>query len=278
MTKRILMTGATDGIGLETARQLLKNDVELILLCRNQKKGEQVKKDLIDSSGNDRIRLIHCDLASLESIRDAAEQVLAQFVPLDVIINCAGVYQSERQVSVDGFEMHFAVNYLASYSLTRLLLPAMNQKTPARIVIVSGETARFGKIHFDDLQHEKKFSTLRAYAQSKLANIMFAFSLGERLQGANIQCVAMHPGPAATSHLKKGPAWLNWLWTTALPGPANAASRVATLALKENIGETSHNYYFGKQRFWAPFPAYSKDKRDRLWQISEELTRPKLAA
>ena len=269
--KRILMTGATDGIGIVTAGILLRDDIELIILCRNPEKGARVRERLFAESGNPHISLVSCDLASLSSIRQAAEQIASQFAPLDVVINCAGIYQSERQESVDGFEMHLAVNYLSGFLLTRLLLPAMNKQTPARILMVSGETARFGRIHFDDLNCEAKFSTLRAYAQSKLANIMFAFSLSERLVGSNISCAAMHPGPAATGHLQAGPGWLSWFWSHLTPKPDSAARRVAAVALMDPSREKTLNYYFGKTRFFAPGQARRKADRDRLWEVTSRM-------
>jgi protochlorophyllide reductase len=193
-----LITGANSGLGLETARALAGKGARVLLACRSLEKAEAACQDLVSTNGGEAIPL-ELDLADLQSVREAAARVTALATGLDLLINNAGVMAPPRQLSVQGFELQFAVNHLGHFALTQQLLPAL--RPGARVVHVSSGASYFGRIAFDDLQGEQRYDAWAAYAQSKLANVMTALELQRRLdvQGAEVRSIAAHPGLARTN-------------------------------------------------------------------------------
>jgi NAD(P)-dependent dehydrogenase (short-subunit alcohol dehydrogenase family) len=254
-----VLTGATGGIGNVVAHRLIEADHHVVVLVRNAERGESLCEELGESA-----RWVSCDLASLESVRDAAQRLQLCLPHIDRLINNAGVYLSSKHRTVDGFETHFGVNYLAPFLLTHLLLPALGRAPLARIVNVSGETARFARINLKDLNRERRFTTLGAYGQSKLAQILFSRTVAERLQGTNVTVNALHPGPASTGHLSSASRGLRGFWSL-MPGPERAGGNVSRLALDPAFDEVSGRYYFGGLRGFAPFSAYRRGLRERLY-------------
>jgi NAD(P)-dependent dehydrogenase (short-subunit alcohol dehydrogenase family) len=253
-----IVTGASRGIGRATAAELTRRGATVVALGRDP-----------DST-------IRCDLASLSSIRDAAAQISARYPRIQLLINNAGVQHLHRTLSVDGIEETFAVNHLAPFLLTQLLLPTLRAGSPARVVTVSSSLARWGRIDFADLQSEHHYDGTRAYLQSKLANIMFTASLAERLEGSAVSAVCVYPGLVVTDLMRERwwwrARWLRPLWHALLLSPNDAGSRVVTAATTA-LPDTNEPFCFtlGGRLAPAPSQASDADARQRLWTLSAQL-------
>jgi NAD(P)-dependent dehydrogenase (short-subunit alcohol dehydrogenase family) len=192
----IVITGATDGLGRALAGELAAAGATLALHGRDDAKGAETIRDLRERTGNDKLRWFRADLASLDEVRDLAGRLQADLDRIDVLVNNAGVGATLpgdglRMESRDGYELRFAVNYLSHYLLTRLLLPLLVASAPARIVNVS--SAGQAPIDFDDVMLERDYNPLQAYAQSKLAQVMFTVDLAEELRGSGVTANCLHP-------------------------------------------------------------------------------------
>jgi len=194
-----LVTGATSGIGQATAVGLARKGARLILVARSASRGETSVAAVKAASGNESIELALADLASLDSVRALAVSILERAPSLHVLVNNAGVVNLARETTVDGLETTFAVNHLAHFLLSRLLLERLMASAPARVVNVASEGHRFGRIDLEDLQNErKKYSWMRVYGASKLANVLFTYELARRLEGTGVTANCLHPGAVAT--------------------------------------------------------------------------------
>lgn len=272
--KVVLLTGGTSGIGRAAAEQLAAAGVHVVLLCRDRGRGEAARREIERATGNARIDLLVADLASQRDIRAAAAEFLERYERLDVLIHNAAVLPRERRVSADGLELQFAVNHLAPFLLTELLLDRLRESAPARIVVVSSEAHREGRIDFGDLQGERSYHRLRAYRQSKLANLLFTRELSRRLQGSGVTVNAVHPGVVSTGLLFSG--WrIAQLVRPFLRTPAEGAEELVYLALSPEVAGVSGGY-FVDQRPREPSPrATDPEVAKQLWSVSEELTRPR---
>jgi NAD(P)-dependent dehydrogenase (short-subunit alcohol dehydrogenase family) len=191
--KHVVITGPTAGIGRSAALKLAGQGAVLTLLCRNPQKAEAVKKEVVAAGGKD-VNVVALDMASLASVREAAHDCLELGRPIDVLLNNAGLMNTRRRVSADGYEETLAVNHFAPFLLTGLLLPALQQAPRARIVNVASAAHAFVRgMNFDDMQAEKNYKAFREYGRSKLANILFTRSLAQRLAGQPITVNALHP-------------------------------------------------------------------------------------
>ena len=199
MTGKIcLVTGASSGIGFETAKALAKMGAHVVMACRNEAKARVAQQDIINASKNPDVDLLIVDMSSLDSVRELAQTIKKNYQRLDVLINNAGVMLSKRQLSADGYEMQYAVHHLGPFLLTHLLLDLLkasaSSSSSARIINVSSKLHSMANIEFDNLQAEKKFGLLKTYGMSKLALLMFSYSLAERLKGSGVTVNALHPG------------------------------------------------------------------------------------
>ena len=193
--KTVIITGGNTGIGKETALDLAKRKARVILACRNGERGEKAALEIRKASNNQNVEYRHLDLASLASVRQFAEQILEEDIPVDILINNAGIMRCPHWKTEDGFEMQFGVNHLGHFLLTNLLLERINEAPSGRIVNVSSKAyLRCKGINFDDLNSEKEYNSWGAYQQSKLANVLFTRSLAERLKGTNTTVNCLHPG------------------------------------------------------------------------------------
>jgi NAD(P)-dependent dehydrogenase (short-subunit alcohol dehydrogenase family) len=303
--KRVLITGANSGIGYHTALTLARKGAHVLLACRNRQRGEAAVARLHAESPGIQVELLLLDLASLESIRSVASAELAQHRPLHLLINNAGVMTPPKRLETsDGFELQFGTNVLGHFALTALLLPALQQAAKEsaadsfarpRIVTIASIAHKRGQINFDDLQSSRNYSPMRAYQQSKLANLLFAFELDRRLRAANspIMSVAAHPGIAQTNLFQSGDYSAVEKALRNLVGHAigillNTDSEGALPTL---YAATSHDAkdggYYGPQGFQETHghevgPAFIAPRANntaaaaRLWRTSEELTGVKL--
>ncbi|MFM7361259.1 MAG: oxidoreductase [Cyanobium sp.] len=284
-----LITGASSGLGLETARALVAHGATVVLGCRSRSRAELARQSLLTAAaGGGAVDLLDLDLADLASVRRAAVELADRYGRLDLLINNAGVMGLPRTLSRDGFEMQFATNHLGHFALTGALLPLLRTRPGARVVTVTSGAQYFGRIDFDDLQGERRYDRWRAYAQSKLANVMFALELQKRLNGeeAGIWSLAAHPGLVLTNlqpaSVAASGSWLEPL-AYRLMGPLFQSAAMgalpqlfaATAAEARPAGHYGPDQ-LGGMRGWPrevrPAPAaLDDDQRRRLWQVSEEL-------
>ena len=272
-----VITGATSGIGKETALALAKKDHALYLLVRDMDKGELVKQELISASKNNNIYTIFCDLSDMESVHNAAQVLKTSLFSINVLINNAGGVFNQHQLTKDGFEMTFAVNHLGHFLLTTLLLPLL-ERGQARVINVSSNAHRFGKPMFKDLQWENTiYSPLKAYGVAKLFNIYFTRSLAIKYGPKGITSFALHPG-IVNSNFGEGLGGtgktLLWLARPFMITPEQGALTSIYLATASRIDAKSGKY-FKNMKVTAPSAkAIDEEGRDKLWDKSLELVQP----
>ena len=286
-----LITGANSGLGLETARALLAKGATVVLGCRSLARAEQARRELLPAAaaGGGAIDLLELDLASLERVRRAAAELADRYGRLDLLIKNAGLMALPRLLTRDGFEMQLGVNHLGHFALTAALLPLLRGRPDARVVTVTSGAQYFGRIAFDDLQGERGYDRWAAYGQSKLANVMFALELQQRLrdQGEAVLSLAAHPGVARTN-LQPASIAANGSWLEPLayrlmdPLFQSAAMGALPQLYAATAAEAMPGGHYGPNQFgglrgWpkavriAP-AALDAEQRQRLWARSEELT------
>ncbi len=276
-----VVTGASTGLGFETARVLAARGASVVLAVRDTEKGKRAAARIAGTAPGADVMVQPLDLASLESIRAAADQLRAQHPRIDLLINNAGVMFTPQQTTRDGFELQFGTNHLGHFALTGLLLEQMLPVPGSRVVTVSSLAHRLrARIHFDDLQGERSYRRVAAYGQSKLANLLFTYELHRRLSGAGTTiAVAAHPGLAATELTRHTPAIA--AFANALISQTAAMGALPVLRAATDPGVLGGQYY-GPRGFFGtrgyPKPAHSSGQshdtaiQRRLWTVSEELT------
>jgi NAD(P)-dependent dehydrogenase (short-subunit alcohol dehydrogenase family) len=273
--KICLVTGATLGIGKETAVGLARQGWRVVIVGRDEARTRETARLIASESGNSKVDFLVADLSSQAQVRRLAEQFKSKYSRLDVLINNAGAIFTRREASVDGIEKTWALNHLAEFLLTQLLLDRLEASAPARIVNVASSAHTSGKIDFADLQGEKKYSGLKAYSQSKLANIMFTYALARRLNGKGVTANCLHPGVVATGFGHNTPGLVKTLVSLARPfltTPQQGAATSIYLATSPDVAGVSGKY-FAKSKPTASTPL-SADvaAQERLWTISEQQT------
>lgn len=272
--KICLVTGANAGLGKVTARELAKMGATVIMVARSQARGEAALADVRQASGSDQVQLLLADLSSMAAIRELAATVQANYGRLDVLVNNAGAIFNDRQVSVDGYEMTFALNHLSYFLLTNLLLDLLKASAPARIVSVASGAHVGAKIHFDDIMLAKKYRSFEAYGQSKLANIMFTYELARRLAGSGVTANALHPGGVATQ-FAIGQGLMGIIFRLIRPfllTPEQGAQTQIYLASAPEVEGVSGQYFAKKKPVQSSKISYDTAVAQHLWQLSEELT------
>ncbi|TFF37351.1 SDR family oxidoreductase [Mucilaginibacter psychrotolerans] len=272
-----VITGATSGIGKETALALAKKGHALYLLVRDMDKGEETKQELINLSKNNNIYLVFCDLADMDSIRNAVGILKSSLFSINVLINNAGGIFAQRQVTRDGFEMTFAVNYLGHFLLTHLLMPLL-EKGQARVINVSSDAHRMGKAQFKDLQWETAtYSPLKAYAMAKLFNIYFTRSIAVKYGPKGVTSFALHPGVVNTNFGEglsgSSRMWL-WLARPFMITAEQGAQGVVYLATGSRIDAKSGKYFKDGKVHSPSARATDDDARKKLWEMSLEMIEP----
>lgn len=274
--KVCLITGSNSGIGKVTAREMAKRGATVVLLCRNRAKGEAAQAEIIAATQNQNVDLIVADLASQAEIRRAASEFQQKYKQLHILINNAGGVNGTRKVTPDGLEATFAINHLAPFLLTELLLDTLKTSAPARIVNVSSMAHLGGKIDFADLQGELRYSQWKAYGQAKLAMILFTYELAEQLKGSGVTVNALHPG-AINSNFDAGlDGFMRWGWKMITPFLLNVEQGAQTtlyLATSPDVEGVSGKYFSNKREKKSSGRSYDPSTRQRLWQVSTELTR-----
>jgi NAD(P)-dependent dehydrogenase (short-subunit alcohol dehydrogenase family) len=260
----MLITGSTDGLGKRVARDLAATEATVLLHGRDPGRGEATVREIREETSNDDLRYYLADFSSLDEVRRLAEEIRAEHEHLDVLINNAGIFSRERAVSEDGFELSFAVNYLAPFLLTHLLLPLLRASAPSRIVNVS--SAGQSPVDFDDVMLERRYDGMRAYSQSKLAQVMFTFDLAEQLAGTDVTANCLHPASLMDTKM------VFEAFGGAMSSVQDGTDATVRLAISPELEGVTGRYFDRQCEARANNQAYDRDARDRLRQLSEELT------
>jgi retinol dehydrogenase-12 len=273
--KTVLITGATDGIGKVTARELARQGAQVVIVGRNPEKTAQVAEELRQVSGNPRVDYLIADLASQASIRLMVSAFRQRYDHLHVLINNAGAYFTRREVSPDGLEMTFALNHLGYFLPTLLLLDVLRASAPARIINVSSAAHVGARLNFDDLQNERGYNGWRAYAQSKLANLYFTYELARRLEGTEVTVNALHPGFVASRFAHNNHDPIAWSFRLAQRlfaiSPEEGAQTSIYLATADEVAGVSGRYFVRKRAVSSSPISYDRAAAQKLWEISLRL-------
>lgn len=275
--KTVLITGATAGIGRITAKALADRGARVVFIARNRGRAEATVRWIADETGNKDLAYIEADFSSLAQVRSAAERFTSDYGALDVLINNAGAVFFNRNESQDGIEKTFAVNHLAPFLLTNLLLESLRSRPSARIVTVSSRAHVDARINFDDLEMRSNYKAMRAYGQSKLANLLFTFELARRLEGSTVTANALHPGFVASEFAKNNGFLVRFLIPAAhLFGRAMSVEEGAKtsiyLASSPEVEGVTGKYFVECKE--APSSEASLDTKAmvKLWELSSRMT------
>lgn len=269
-----LITGATSGIGQATAIGLANAGGTVVIVARNHEKGISTVEEIQKLTGNPNIDMLVADLASQQDIHRLANEFQQKYSNLHVLINNAGILNMFRQESVDGIEMTFAINHLAGFLLTHLLLNELKISAPARIVNVSSAAHLRAHLNLDDLQGRTQYSGYRAYGQSKLANLYFTYELARRLKGTGVTANALHPGFVHTNFGRnnRGGKLIGALSTIMGISPEKGALTSIYLAISPELDKVTGNYFVKSKAVPSSPVSYDLTIAQRLWEISEQLT------
>ncbi len=272
--KTCVVTGATAGIGKETAVALAAAGAHVAIVGRTRDKGERALAEIRQRSGGD-VDLFVADLGSQRAVRALAARLTAALPRLDVLVNNAGLILDQRVLTEDGLETTFAVNHIGYFLLSRLLEPKLCASAPARIVNIASGAHRGATIRFDDLVGARAYDGWRAYAQSKLANIVFTYELARRLAGTGVTANCLHPGAVATNFGNAGPALIRLAVRIGRPflkSPARGAATAIYLASSPEVEGVSGKYFVNRREARSSDESYDPEVAARLWKVSEELT------
>lgn len=275
LTGRVcVVTGASRGIGRATAEGLGALGATLVLVCRRAEDGAEVAEGITKAGGRP-AQVVRCDLSSQAAIRSAAREILAAHQKVHVLINNAGVLLRTREVSADGLEMQLAVNHLAYFLLTNLLLDALKAGAPSRIVNVSSGAHQGGRLDFDDLQSQRRYEPIRVYSMTKLANLLFTHELALRLEGTGVTVNAVHPGVIATRLLANylDLPGVGGVVSSAFGGkPARGAETPIYLAASPEVAGITGGYFVNRQESRSSPASYDEAAARKLWDVSAGLT------
>ncbi len=275
MANRVVMiTGGTSGIGKETALGLARLNATVAIVGRDRERTANVVNEIKAATGNERIIPYICDLASLADVRKLATDFHADRSRLDILFNNAGAINSKRLLSKDGYELTFAVNHLAHFLLTDLLMDLLKESVPSRVIVTTSAAANMGHMHFDDLMLEKNYTGFKAYGQSKLANQLFTFELARRLQKTGVTANCLHPGVVRTGFgmNNKGAMRIGYtLFSPFLISAKKAALTPIYLASSPEVRDITGKYYSKGKEKEPPKEATDLESAAKLWEISERL-------
>ena len=266
-----IVTGANSGVGRAIATALASAGEHVVMVCRSGERGEVAQREIQASTGGG-LDLVVADLSLQVEVRRLAHHLLATYPGIKILVNNAGAIFNDRQLTADGIEHTFALNHLASFLLTNLLLGRLRDNSPARIVNLASNASVFGRLSLDNLQGERSYTGLGAYARSKLANIIFTRTLANRLQDSEVTVNCLHPG-TIISHITDHNAapvrlYFRVFGTTAEVG----ADTAVWLATSDDVAGRSGGYFIKRRERRVPRLAKNRDLAEQLWQESERLT------
>jgi retinol dehydrogenase 12 len=266
-----LITGATDGIGKVTATALARKGYAVVLAARNEAKAATVTTEIVTSTGNRDIDYLIADLSSLAQLHRLAETFMVRYPRLDVLINNAGIIMPRRVLTEDGYETTFQVNYLAQFYLTQLLLNELEKSPQGRVINLSSSVYRAGKFDPDNLQSERQFSTIGAYAASKLCVLLFTIELAQRLKPTRVTANAVHPGIVRTPMMRGAPGLFRLISYAALPfsrSPDKGAATSTYLAGSPAAAQISGHYFANAKVQKVKTACNTQENRELLWSLS----------
>ena len=283
MYKIAIITGANTGLGLETTKAFAEKNIEVVMACRNESKAEKAKAEILKEIPKAQLKILPLDLSSLDAVRGFAEKFKSEYNSLDILVNNAGLMIPPYGTTKDGFELQFGINYLGHFLLTGLLLKPLKNAAEARVVSLSSLAHKWGDIYFEDLQFENNYDKQKAYGQSKLACLMFAYELDRRLkaQELSVKSLAAHPGLSRTNLFRHLTGMMKLLTPFVYPFTQSAKSGAQPqikaaldekLAGGEYLGPSGFQEYSGKPKVVGSNAiSNDKEKAKRLWEISEKL-------
>ena len=275
--KSVLVTGATNGIGKVAALELARKGASVIIVGHDPEKTVRVVKQIKEYSGNPAVGGLVADLSSMAQVRQLAEEFRQEHASLHILVNNAGAIFAKRMVTVDGYERTFALNHLAYYLLTNLLIDMLTSNAPARIINVSSGAHQGATINFDDLQSEQHYGYggYRAYGQSKLANLLFTYELARRLNGTGVTVNALHPGTVATGFGENNGAPMKLsmrIFHQFALTPEQGADTLVYLASSPEVKGITGKYWMNRKAISSSPESYDEEAQKRLWSISAQLT------
>jgi retinol dehydrogenase-14 len=272
--RTVLVTGGSGGIGKATAVGLAAMGASVAIVGRNRARTEAAS-DEIRRAGGGEVDVFVADMSSQSEVRQLAEEVLQRLSRVDVLVNNVGGYWNTRHVTADGLERTFAVNHLAPFLLTNLLLARLKESAPSRVVTVSSKVEAMGRIDFDDLQGDRSYSGARAYNQSKLANVVFTYELARRLRATTVTANALHPGVVRTSFGAEDPGRFQRLFIPVIrpfmKGPARGAATSIHVACAPDLEQVTGRFYADSKLKRSSTRSHDEADWVRLWEMSADL-------
>lgn len=275
--KTIIITGGNAGIGLATSIALAKKGAEIVITSRSEDKAKSAVEEIKSTSGNEKVSYVLVDLSSLKSVREAAEKLKAKCPKIDVLINNAGCFVSDMQLSEDGYEMQFATNHLGHFLLTNLLMKNIKAADKARIVNLSSVAHKYTReLDLEDINFEKAgYGSWKSYSRSKFCNILFTKELAQRLDGTGITVNAVHLGGVSTTIAEKSTNWFTKLgWIIMKPFMITVEKGAATsihLASSPKVEGITGHYWSRSKQVWSNRQSQEPELAKALWKKSEEL-------
>jgi NAD(P)-dependent dehydrogenase (short-subunit alcohol dehydrogenase family) len=266
--KKIIITGGSSGIGKAAAMELAQGNVEIIITGSNIEKGEKAVKEITEATGNNYISFMSCNLIAFKYVKSFVTRVKNKWNTLDVLVNNAGKVNPKRQITDDGHELTFQVNYLSHFLLTLMLLDLLKKSKDGRIINVASRREKYTNLDLNDLKLEKKYNLIKAYDNSKQAQILFTYEMAERYPGISVN--AMHPGGVATNIYNIYPV-IGFLAKLASPfmiSPKKGAETLVYLAISEDVRGVTGKYFYKKQDVHSSPASYNKRKQKELWELS----------
>lgn len=270
--KICVVTGASTGIGKATAVALAKMDYTIIMLVRDSGKSRTALEEIKAVSKSYKIIMFHVDLSSQMSIRKVSQEISTQFSSIDVLINNAGVLKKHPLLSIDGIEMTYAVNVIAPFLLTNLLLPLLEKSNAGRIINLTSELYKKGKIEFEKVSSLDNFDGNKAYANSKLMVVVNTLTLANKLKGTNVTVNCVHPGVVGTEVFRDYPIWFRKFLNLFISKPAVGAQPSVFLASSPELTKTTGKYYYKTIQSPLIEAAYNEDTANQIWEFCEQIT------
>ena len=271
--KICVVTGANAGIGYVTALELARMGATVVMLCRSRERGEAAQAAIVAATGNRQVELILADFSALSSVRAAATTLLARQSRIDVLVNNAGLYVDGQQHSADGYELMFAVNHLAPFLFTNLLLDTLKATAPARIVTVASSGHTSGRGRFD-ARLGCTAEGFRAYAESKLANVLFTYELARRLEGSGVTANCLHPGVVRTNLATTTQGLFSFVFGLFRPfmlTPEQGAQTSIYLASAAEVEGVTGKYFANRRAVSSSLLSHDQTRQQHLWNLSEDL-------
>ncbi|XP_069007657.1 retinol dehydrogenase 12 [Embiotoca jacksoni] len=267
----VLITGANSGIGKEAARDLARRGARIIMACRDMERAEESRTEILEETGNENLVIKKLDLSDTKSIKAFAEVINKEEKQVNILINNAGIMMCPYSKTVDGFEMQLGVNHLGHFLLTYLLIDLIKRSAPARIIAVSSVAHTWATIQLDDINSDRTYDDMKAYGQSKLANVLFVHLLAKRLKGTGVSVFSLHPGVVRSDLFRYQNPWFHnglkivWMFTkTAVEG----AQTTIYCAVEPGLESLSGRYFSDCGPARSSRRATDDDMAQKMWDIS----------